>query len=106
VTRYYWCQFKGYVALLSANSTQDWALLDSIIDDIKVSADDIPKFKMKVNGIIAFANGHTRENRTRSRIFDASLQRLHSNAPDDRFIRRMLAHPQFENFCMPVFVVC
>jgi hypothetical protein len=97
--RYYWWQFKGDVALPAANSNHDWrVLLDSIIDDIKVRSDDIPKFKMKVNGIIAYANGNTRENRTRSRIFEASLQRLHSNAPNDRFIRRMLSHPQFREF--------
>lgn len=96
---YYWWQFKGDVVLPPANSNQDWReLLNSIIDDIKVSADDIPKFKMKVNGIIAYANGNTRENRTRSRIFEAGLLRLHSNAPNDRFIRRMLDHPQFREF--------
>jgi hypothetical protein len=98
-SQYCWWQFKGDVGLPAANSNQDWrALLDSIIDDIKISADNIPKFKMKVNGIIAYANGNTKENRTRSRVLEASLQRLHSNAPNDRFIRRMLDHPLFREF--------
>jgi hypothetical protein len=80
-----------------ADPTKDWrSLLNSIIDDMKIA--DVGNFKMRLNGIIASANGHIRENRTKSRIFEASMQRLESNAANDPLIQRMLEHPKFRDF--------
>lgn len=96
---YYWWQFKGDVALPEATTDQDWReLLNLIIKDIRVSPGDIPKFKATINGIIAHANGATREDRTTAKVFEACLERVHSNASRNRFIRRLLEHEKFQDF--------
>jgi hypothetical protein len=94
----YWWQFRGVDALPDGNS-QDWReLLNEIIGDIKVPHDDVHKFKSKLNGIIAYANANVRKNRTAEKIFEACLQRLHSQVPESPLIRKVVTHPKFEEF--------
>jgi Zn-dependent peptidase ImmA (M78 family) len=98
-SEYHWWQFKGDSAPPTSGTNEDWReLLNAIVADIGVNGSNVSKFKLKVNGIIAYANGRTRTNRTRSRIYEACLERLHSNASNDEDIRRMLIHKKFERF--------
>jgi IrrE N-terminal-like domain len=98
-SRHFWWQFKGDVALPSVDASQDWReLLDEIIDDIKMPGDDVANFKFRINGIISHANSRRKTDRTSAKIFEACLERLHSKAEEDSFIRLTIEHPAFRRF--------
>jgi IrrE N-terminal-like domain len=98
-SRHFWWQFKGDVALPSADTNEDWReLLDKIINDIKIPGNDVTNFKARINGIISHANGRRKTDRTSAQIFEACLERLHSRAEEDNFIRLTIKHQAFPRF--------
>jgi len=98
-SRYYWWQFKGDVVLPNVNTSGDWReLLNEIINDIKIPGNDVADFKLKINGIISYANGRRKTDRTSAKIFEACLERLYSSAEEDGFIRLTIEHSTFQRF--------
>ncbi len=94
---YVWWEFRADIPVPVIQTDREWRdILNDII--IELSPPDVHKFKASLNGIIAHANGRIKENRTGGAILNACLQRLHSNAMQNSYINRFLAHERFEEF--------
>ncbi len=94
---YVWWEFRADIAVPIIQTDREWRdILNDIITDLSPPED--LKFKATLNGIIAHANGCVRENRTAGAILDACLQRLYSNAVENFYIEKFLAHDLFDEF--------
>jgi hypothetical protein len=64
--RYIWWQFDEARELPSVDETGDWRdVLSEIVTAIGIRTKDVPKFKARVNGIVAFANGQVKAKRSK-----------------------------------------
>jgi hypothetical protein len=95
--RFIWWTFPADMPVPIIQTTKEWReILNEIIIDLVPP--EIDKFKATLNGILAFANGSVRGNRTEGAIRNACLQRLHSNAPQNFYLEEFLAHDLFDEF--------
>ncbi len=96
---YHWWRSKADKSEPAAIDARGWRnILDSILVHTGIHGEELKKFKQSINGIIAYANGHVRVNRSSAAIYDACLQRLHSVAKRDARINAMLEHDEFDAF--------
>lgn len=95
--RFVWWTFPADVPLPAIQTAKEWReILDQMLIDL--APPEIQQFKATLNGIIAFANGSVRKNRTEGAILSACLQRLHSNSTDNLYLEAFLAHDLFDEF--------
>ncbi len=93
---YIWWKFPTWVDLPKSRDSREWReILDQIVGEIGVPANEAQKFKASVNGVIAFANSRIKGTpRTREAIYSACLQRFHSKTDLQEFVE----HPSFTDF--------
>ncbi len=92
---YYWWEFTNDIDYSS--EPMNWReALNKIVDEICIPNDEKVKFKQRINGIIASANGYVRgEQRNVNALCSACLQRLYSKGDELELFRN---HNLFDKF--------
>lgn len=81
----------------TSNDPRQWReILDTIVKDIGIDAEDQKRFKMSVNGVLSAANSAVKRHgtHTTASVIAACLQRFHDR--DD--LRSFAGHPNFMDF--------
>lgn len=96
---YYWWRLPAEIAPPTIKEdARDWrTVLNHILDDMKFpSYEERDQFRASLMGVIAYANGLIkRGDYSRERLYNAMLQRIHSQ--NGRF-QSLLVHADFETF--------
>ncbi len=94
---YHWWKLSSNITIESNGDNRTWReILDSIIQDIKIS-EDPKRLKSSINGIIAFANGKTKKESDYSveSVISASIYRLRREN-----LNEFVSHKDFELFIL------
>ena len=95
---YHWWSFTGSADQIAA-PVEDWrSVLDEIVSDLPIPESNHRQFKMRVNGVIANANGSVRQARSVESVYEACLQRLYSNAREDELYKMLVESRKFKLF--------
>lgn len=96
---HYWWRFEIAFDDVSAWPDGNWReLLNRITDGFGIDEADLKKFRMSLNGLIASANGGLKDNRSILSVYDACINRIRGAARHNYLIKRLVKHPEFENF--------
>ena len=96
---YYWWHWVGKSALPESEGSFEWrALLNDMVDRLKIPEVKAKKLKASINGTIAFANGSIKQDRTVEAVYDTCLQRFYARPQSDAHLRALISLPEFKQF--------